>query len=323
MRAAVADPQECARCHQPLLGQAPPSEPAVAEGVTCDVCHTMREVEPGASRSTFVLDVSNNVKYGPRCNLEAHYFHDMGCSPLHETAEQCAACHNWKRTLASGAELPVLTSYADWLASPYPGEGKQCQDCHMPGQSAILAEGSPEREDVPHHGLLGAEGQLRKRAVGLSAHVEDAGPAVKAAITIINRGAGHYVPTGLPARRLVLRVSTRASDGSVVKEREQSFGRILVDDEGNEVPFYAATRVADDSRIGPRQERVVEVLLDAPRAGELRVELIWRPFSPAIAKALALAEPPADELLAVLTVPLSAPSPKGRAGLPTKVILPP
>src|SRR5690606_1667129 len=121
----------------------------------------------------------------PRCDLEDHYFHRMGCSPEHTKAELCGTCHWWEPR-----GIPVLTEYADWKAGPQAAQGMQCQNCHMPEERAQLAEGSPVRTGVPHHGLLGVADDLRQRALGLQVTVSRTDGALAAAITIKNNNAG-------------------------------------------------------------------------------------------------------------------------------------
>ena len=46
--AAAANQTVCARCHTPLVEDAP-KDSISTEGVTCDVCHTLREPKPAKS----------------------------------------------------------------------------------------------------------------------------------------------------------------------------------------------------------------------------------------------------------------------------------
>ncbi len=44
----------------------------------------------------------------------------------------CAACHQFPRTGPALNGKLLENTYAEWLASPYPAQGKSCQSCHMP-----------------------------------------------------------------------------------------------------------------------------------------------------------------------------------------------
>ena len=241
-RAAVAAAQDttCDRCHAPL-GAMVARDVVAMEGVTCDVCHTLREPKPAAGGGGFRLAVDDMVKFGPRCDLADHYFHRMGCSPEHKEAAICGSCHWWEPD-----GLPVLTEYADWRAGP--AASRPCQSCHMPKERAPIAVGAPARTGVPHHGLLGLATDLRQRALGLevsSRHDASAGETA-VTVTLTNTNAGHFVPAGLPERRIAVRVTM----GGEVQTR--SLGRVLVDASGADAPFWRASKVASDTRIAPR-----------------------------------------------------------------------
>jgi len=244
-KAAVADANDpaCVRCHVPLA-DALPHDIVTSEGDTCDVCHTMKDVVPTKDGGTFTLAIDDMVKFGPRCDLKDHYFHRMGCSPVHEEATICGACHWWEPK-----GVPVFTEYADWKAGP--DSNKPCQDCHMPSSKAAIATGSPARTGVPHHGLLGIAGDLRSRALALEVATKlEAGKTV-VDVALTNSGAGHPVPAGLPERRIVVHVKALDAAGTEVGSETRSLGRVLVDASGKEVPFWRAVKVGSDTRIAP------------------------------------------------------------------------
>jgi hypothetical protein len=257
----------------------------VGEGVTCDVCHTLREPHPAKEGGTYRLAVDDMVKYGPRCDLKDHYFHRMGCSKEHREAALCGTCHWWEPN-----GLPVLTEYADWKAGPEAARGTQCQDCHMPKERAVLAIGSPTRADVPHHGLLGIAKDLRTRALGLDVTVNAAGGALAVAVTVRNNNAGHAVPAGLPERRVIVRARVVDATGAEVASQARALGRMLVDAAGQEAPFWRAKQVAADTRIGVGATWQDTFELAAANIGTLHVDVMYRGMSDAIAKELAITE---------------------------------
>lgn len=279
-KAAVASAKDatCEKCHAPLAAVAP-REATVSEGVTCDVCHTLREPKPDAAGGTFTLAVDDMVKYGPRCDLKDHYFHRMGCSPEHKTAEICGACHWWERK-----GIPVFTEYADWKAGPK--HDKPCQDCHMPKDRAALATGSPVRTGVPHHGLLGRANKLRESSLAMIVSAETPGD-INIRLTSVR--AGHPIPAGLPERRIVVRADLRDATGAVVWHGEQALGRKLVDANGNEAPFWSATKVAEDTRIPIDGYQLVSFHPGMDGAS-LDVTVVYRELSDAVAKQLAIAD---------------------------------
>lgn len=319
MKKHTVDGDMCDGCHAPLAAYADAKASAVNEGVTCDVCHTIKDVEMGPERATYTLAVHDMVRYGPLCDAKEHYFHRMGCSPLHESAELCAACHQLQITSSTGEPIGVFTSYADWKAGPYAADDTPCQSCHMPGEVAPVAEGEPERDNVPNHSFFGKDRDLRQRAATMTVTAEPAGAQIAVTVTIENSGAGHYIPSGLPARRVLLRVRTVGPKGDVDRA-ESVYGRILVDESGIEVPFYRAVRVQADTRIGPKQSAEKTATLEAPATGKVVVELVWRSFAHAVAEAVSLPMTEVtDEVMAEVTIPFGAVTANGRGKLPETV----
>lgn len=307
----------CDDCHAPLAKQARPGDLAAAEGVTCEVCHSIKAATAKRTGAGFELNLGR-VKYGPLCDAKDHYFHRMGCSPLHAEATLCASCHLYYRPLPGGGELPVFTEYDEWHEGPF--QARECQSCHMPGERTEVADGAGVRDNVGHHGWLGAKRDLRARALAATAVVTAVGGKLRVDARVENVGAGHHVPTGLPERRIVVRATTLAAGGAQHATAERAFGRILVDAAGKPVPFYAAVRVAADERIPSKQSRAAQLELEAPEAGELRLEVVWVPIAEEIRSQLEISEAGEVPLLRA-TVALKPPRGGRRPELPRTIKL--
>jgi len=315
--AGAAAAAGCDDCHAPLAKRLSSGELAVAEGVTCEACHNIKAVTVRRTGAGYDLSLGR-VKYGPLCDAKDHYFHRMGCSPLHASATLCAGCHLYYRPLPGGGELPVFTEYDEWHEGPY--QARECQSCHMPGERAEVAESAGVRENVAHHGWLGKKRDLRARALTASAVVTAIDNKLRIEARVENVGAGHSVPTGLPERRIVVRATALAAGGARHAVAEQSFGRILVDAAGKLVPFYAAVRVAADERIPPKESRKVQLELSAPDSGELRLEVVWVPIAEEIRTQLAI--PAGGEVpLLHATVAIKPPQGGRRPNLPHTIEL--
>ena len=314
--AAAAKQPECAHCHTPLVAEAP-TDPVSTEGVTCDVCHTLRDPKPAASGAGFHLAIDDMVKFGPRCDLKDHYFHRMGCSPEHKEAAICGSCHWWEPK-----GLPVFTEYPDWRDGPAAKEDLPCQGCHMSKSKAALAVGAPVRDGVPDHGLLGIAGDLRLRALSLDVAVKDTAGELSATVTLTNVGAGHPIPAGLPERRIVVTARIRDEAGQEVAIDRRVFGRVLVDASGTEVPFWRASKVGEDTRILPGGTRTMTFTFQPAGAGTLEIEVEHRAASEAMAKALGQTEIDHHAMTSA-KVPFGAPRAGGRAKLPKTVTVKP
>lgn len=306
--------QGCDECHLPLKGRAMPGA-AVEEGVTCEACHSITGVEDKGESAITTFRVGR-VKQGPLCDAKRHYFHDMGCSKLHEQSLVCAGCHLWSSTTEKGISVPVFTEFAEWRESAAK-KGISCQDCHMPTSTREVARGSPPRPGVPHHGFLVAPA-ARGQALSVSATVSDADAAIGVNISIRNQGVGHSFPSGLPGKQVVLRAVVVDAEGHEVGREERAYARVLIDDSGAEVPFYAATRVGSDTRLAPEATRDEAFSFDVTSAGEVRIDVVTRDLSPALAKALGVALP-AETPVAHARAAFGAKGAKGRPHLPKTV----
>ena len=283
----------CDRCHAPLVGAIAADDPIHAEGVTCDVCHAIAEVRAGAGGALApAFDLVSTRRYGPLCDARDHYFHRMGCSPLHAESRLCGACHQLEWPTAAGT-VPVFTEFAEWQAAVDPAAGPSCQRCHMEGGAGEVARGWPARPQVSSHAFLSDE----ERGGGLTLALrlaEGAGPGVEA--TVGNDGAAHALPAGLPGRRIVLVLRALDAEGAEVAREERAYARVLVDESGAEVPFYAAARVAEDSRLGAGERRIERWSVATAGVAAFEAELWLRPLPAEVAARLEIAPPRAHLL---------------------------
>ena len=118
----------CLNCHSPIaakIGDIGLEKKVSWEGVTCDYCHSIREVTFDDRNPKAVLNFGA-VKTGPLSDAVSKV-HQTAYSAVHTSSALCATCHEYK----NAAGFPVLTTYSEWKASRYWKEGKQCQFCHM------------------------------------------------------------------------------------------------------------------------------------------------------------------------------------------------
>lgn len=276
----------CDSCHRPLVDVLGSEDARAREGVSCDVCHGITQVKPERPAAKWSLDLSTGVRYGPLCDAKDHYFHRMGCSPLHEKSEVCAACHSLTWTAPTGAVIPVLSEYEEWKASAFAAQDMSCQFCHMPSREAEVAKGAGTREGVSSHAFLSDALDLRRDALVLQVQAKASDEdRVQVSLRMTNR-AGHALPSGFPGRQVVIEARALNSAGEAMDRAEYVLARTLADDSAQEVPFHRATQVLHDTRIPSRETREHELTLSAPSQGTLVVEARWRKLSPALAQQL-------------------------------------
>jgi hypothetical protein len=282
---------DCDRCHAPLRALVPDDERLAAEGVTCDVCHTLRAVEPDRHGTALELDLASAVRYGPLCDAKDHYFHRMGCSPLFSGSQLCGGCHLWTTHTSAAPELDVRTTYADWHTSPHAAANLTCQGCHMPTVAGEVAVGWATGARVSDHGMYGPANELRSRALELGLTIVPDDRQLRVELDVTNAGAGHRLPTGLPGRQVVVRVTALGADGAPIASDERIYARVLVDERGAEVPFYAAQRVQSDTCLAPYEVRRERLWLPRDGVVEVRAEVLEHAISATIAEAIGVSVP--------------------------------
>lgn len=316
---------ECERCHAPLLELTDPNELAVGEGVTCEVCHAIREVNLNKKADfSYRFALGESRKFGPLCDGKDIYFHKMGCAPYFRESKVCAGCHSYSISIGNGKELGIFTEYDEWLGSTLSTAGVTCQDCHMPVEVGQAATGATRQTRLGHHGFMGNQGDLLRKALNVVVNARDEAGKIVADVVLRNEGAGHFVPSGLPGRQIAIRVKTVDAKGVDHASDEKALGRLLVGSDGNEeVPFYQAQAEAKDDRIAPGSSTTLSFSLNAPsHRGELRVEVVWRSLSPGLANTLGTQAE--ERTMATVTVPFGERAPgKPRALLPKTMVYKP
>jgi hypothetical protein len=287
-RSAAIGSERCDDCHTPMAGLpgVPPS--VVSEGIGCEICHAIEGVDTRGPRPRLVLQLGDGHKLGARCDGQASYFHAVRCSPLHGTSTLCEGCHQLREPRADGTSLPVLTEVEDWRAS---GAATECQHCHMRGTTQHVTVGQPIKDAVAAHHFLGRYDDPEATGLVITSHGTTTASAVTLTLEVLNDGADHALPAGIPGRRLVLHVDSLAGE-EVLASDERVYTRRVVDSAGLEVPFYEAVRELDDTRLYPSRPRSERLRLPARPGGRLRVRLWHEPAARTVVERFGL--PPAD-----------------------------
>ena len=228
----------------------------------------------------FELD-REHVMHGPFSDAE---------SPVHETRFSeflgslafCATCHEYE----SPAGAKILSTFTEYSEGSYPQSDVVCQGCHMPLilGATVAPEIKAERRSqfINSHALYGGRdiGQLGRAVSVELVSVERASGSAQVEVVIQNQAAGHWLPTGMPSRRMVLEVSTRWADE--VHSERTVFGREVVDADGRTLTSVAAmmlrgARIVRNTRLRPRQSRQLSFTLPVPhdQATQLVVRLSY------------------------------------------------
>jgi hypothetical protein len=82
----------------------------------------------------FIIE-PGNVKTGPLKDATPTT-HAALYSEVYTSSELCAPCHQF----VNDKGLEILTTFAEWKASPYPAKNVTCQTCHMRAASGQVVD---------------------------------------------------------------------------------------------------------------------------------------------------------------------------------------
>ncbi len=316
----------CALCHSPR-GTDDPEGLLARVGVGCASCHLTKEVQAGPGRlgaNALIFDADGVMRgpHGPSPKEAPHGFAEPA-GHLTDGRTICLACHD---ELRNPAGIPICTTGMEWKAN----EGApSCVSCHMPALDGPSGVVSPERTTHRSHAFLGPHRAFRdgdiafmKTALGLSATLE----GDRLAVRIENKSA-HALPSGFPARLLVVQVLGHDKDDQLLyssfKENpsqetpEAVFGKVYVDDKG--VPTLApwSTKLERDSRLAAGEVRELSMTLP-PSVKRATIKVFFRLLSPPLARRLELDSKPigGGKVIALTVVHRAekATKPKRKAG---------
>ena len=276
----------CLECHSPLalLTRDPALRLKVSwEGITCDYCHSLRDVSTAGPNPKVKIDLSL-VKSGPLKNVEATA-HGTVFSPIHTSALICAPCHQYRNSIG----FPVLTTYDEWENSRYAKEGKNCQSCHMYQVAGDVVDPKIKKSTeskVNLHQMPGSHSleQLNKTIKARLTTAREDGQ-LKLSVEVANVAAGHYVPTGSPMRQLVMEVRADSYDGKHFRE-ERRYRRTVADQRGKALSvepaaFLKGAKVIADTRLAPDERRTESFSFPVPNGVQAQVRVaFWYYYSP-------------------------------------------
>lgn len=263
----------CVSCHAPttlVTGDLALAQPLSKEGVTCDFCHTVADVDLHQAQP---FDLKpGHVKRGPLQYAESP-FHGTEYSPLHKSSPLlCAGCHEYR----NAAGVAVLSTYSEWSESSYPARGMPCQECHMP-----LVPGSTVREGLKAsermlnlHRLVGGSSVAKVRSgIDLRLDVSRGGTAADVQVVVTNSGVGHAAPGGLATKALVLAVGVESARGELLHRRERVYRRSLLDAHGQVLwgvgdLFLKSASVGEDTRLQPKESRSERFTVPLPEGAQ-------------------------------------------------------
>ena len=275
----------CLGCHAPLAAQT--GDGALTrkvswEGVTCDYCHSVRDVvvKPGGARASVALGA---VKTGPLKDAAAGA-HQTAYSAVHKSYLICASCHEYR----NAAGFPVLTTVTEWKNSRHSKEGRECQSCHMGKVAGDVVDPRLQRSregGINLHEMPGSRSlpQLTKAIKAQLSTVRE-GDELQVVVRVANHAAGHSFPTGSPMREMLLEV--RADGGGQSFKGERVYARRVADKSGTpvkfeHVAFLRGVKELSDTRLAAGETRTEVFKFPLAKGPRTQVKAtFWYYYSP-------------------------------------------
>lgn len=254
--------RSCLPCHAPttaITGDYAAAQAITREGVTCNFCHGAAAVDMRATPDKRLDPPRGGVKHPDPPATKTGVYSSIGHDGDFTGVRPCASCHDFE----NHHKVHIDATHGEWSASPAAAAGETCQKCHMPPVAGRTAN-KDGREGMHDHSLAATLETMRGTVTAEITDVTVSNGAVTASIALRNAKAGHYVPTGSPARSLVLEIRLMDAAGNVLQTQKRIYRKALADGDGNELSSYGdaflhAVMVTADNRLAPGETRTETV----------------------------------------------------------------
>lgn len=283
-------------------------------GIHCDFCHKVADVDldpatglpyPNAP-GVISMDIRRPFTDSARYQLFFGTFDDDNVPqedtnlPLIQKSQWCAPCHQF-----SFWGTPIYQSFKEWLESPYPRYGVECQACHMPSDGVLTnvapGFGGVERnpQTIHAHTMPGAANvTLLQNTIAMTMTAQAIDGTLVISVTLTNVGAGHHAPTDHPGRHMILAVTAMDGEGVALAQvgggtipawggvqagqPGKAFAKVLKDALTGKYPlvsYWKQTFIASDNRIPAMGHDTSAYQFAVPAAGgkiTLTTQLLFR-----------------------------------------------
>jgi hypothetical protein len=314
----------CLQCHAPNAARDKTTkldaEPAYREGVNCVACHTLAEFKGikgpdgklqlglqayevsdklqapagfnrGLDKLKAVDDLFGgfgdgarkpNPHLGEPVELDGKQIPPlpMEANPVQmKTNNACMGCHD-QRNNPHG--VPLCQTGSEYNIAK---TDVNCLACHMP-----IANG------LADHAMGGGHDKaMLKRSAVFDLTTERVGDKLKASVLLKNQQP-HSLPTGAPFRNIYMKLTAYDANGDVVWENAKGnpaktdpqayLTLTLTDDTGKPAMPPTATKVGEDTRLKPHEERTLTYEIPAKGVALVRAELYYNLLWPGLVEKL-------------------------------------
>jgi len=278
--------KRCLQCHAPTLHYNPElslNSGIAVEGVTCDFCHSIQDLDLQNTVKPFVVKWGK-LKRGPLKDTQSPV-HETKHSKIFESGDLCGGCHE----MANMNNLPIITTYSEWKNSYYQKvDTATCQSCHMPLAAGMTVSQKHQKTKrrINLHSFPGGHSRAQLLDALEMKILDETKSYGKMTIRLglTNVGAGHYIPTGNPLRKVVVDFYAYDATNRQIHNEQVELSKKFADKDGKALStdlgiLLDATSVTEDNRIPPGGTKVLAFQFMAPNEKilvEARVIYVYR-----------------------------------------------
>ena len=272
---ATTTARGCLRCHAPigvLYQDVSGERKETHEGVSCDFCHRVTEVNQRGSH-LYVAELSTGGEiFGPTGGIDSAA-HSTQQGTVFADSSLCALCHLDR----SADGIPLENTFEEWQSSEFARRGIGCADCHMPQQEGAATDVpglTEQRSTHASHRFHGghANSPMLQSAARVEIISADASRALQ--ISVRNLTVGHNFPSnGAHLAELMLEVEIIGPEGSVLRRGVRSYRSLWansfdsLDSRGSETTSNQTLTSARDTTLGPLEVRIEKFPADLLHGG--------------------------------------------------------
>ncbi len=298
-RNATTTARDCLRCHAPLgfLYQDVSGKRAeTKEGVSCDFCHRIAEVNERGTHLHVAALSTSGVIYGPTGGIDSTA-HPTQQGTVFDDSSLCALCHLDR----SSDGMPLEQTFEEWKSSDFAERGVGCSNCHMPqkeGPATDLPGLTSRRSTHASHRFYGGHANSPMLQSAAQVEVVSADASTELQISVRNLTVGHNFPSnGAHLAELALEIEIIGPQGNVLRRKvrryrsmwSNSFGTL--NSRGHETASDKPVTVARDTTLGPLEVRIENFPAELLRGGVSgTVQLVYRKLPEQVMQQMKLAK---------------------------------
>jgi len=278
----------CAHCHAPMVKDMEfvilgdklleKNDPLETEAVGCTFCHSIESAHDGMPTRYYKLAVDGSVQ-SPGYSTMDTPAHEKKANPIFKTEEVCSGCHGYLKNQL-GVNICSLKE-EEWDGVT------QCQVCHFREIDGKPSAMSTREKHHSHAAPGGHDEEWLQDCVTLSARYPlyiRKKKTIDFEVSIYNHSA-HKLPSTMPFRMVVLKVTAMDIDGNVLWENFKTdpmkedpkavFMKVFGAGDKVGVPTWEAEKIVMDTRIPAKNKIDLKYNIPAKKVSLVTADLLY------------------------------------------------